>query len=126
MDKVNIAFLVLLSGTKPNCSCDISGLRLLRILAIIILRSTLVKWLIKLIVLYSSHSIVPGILGRVMNTDFAKSLGILPLSYIEFRSFVKKSIPMSSRTANNNNNNNEDYLYSAQSLKRLLGALQNQ
>ena len=35
-----------------------------------------------------------------MNTDFAKSLGILPLSYIEFRSFVKKSIPMSSRTAN--------------------------
>ena len=27
-----------------------------------------------------------------MNTDFAKSLGILPLSYIEFRSFVKKSI----------------------------------
>ena len=35
-----------------------------------------------------------------MNTDFAKSLGILPLSYIEFRSFVKKSIPMSSRTEN--------------------------
>ena len=35
-----------------------------------------------------------------MNTGFAKSLGILPLSYIEFRSFVKKSIPMSSRTAN--------------------------
>ena len=26
-----------------------------------------------------------------MNTDFARSLGILPLSYIEFRSFVKKS-----------------------------------
>ena len=65
MDKVNIAFLVLLSGTKPNCSCDISGLRPLRIIAIIILRSTLVKWLIKLIVLYSSQSIVPGILGRV-------------------------------------------------------------
>ena len=38
-----------------------------------------------------------------MNTDFAKSLGILPLSYIEFRSFVKKSIPMSSRTANTPN-----------------------
>ena len=27
-----------------------------------------------------------------MNTDFAKSLGILPLSYIEFRSFVKTII----------------------------------
>ena len=27
---------------------------------------------------------------------------------------------------NNNNNNNEDYLYSAQSLKKALGALQNQ
>ena len=26
----------------------------------------------------------------------------------------------------NNNNNNEDYLYSAQSLKKALGALQNQ
>ena len=77
---INIAFLMPVSSTKPHYSIPISGLILLHTLLMMILRMNLVMWLIRLMVLCSSHSTAPGFLGRAMKIDQQRSAGISPVS----------------------------------------------
>ena len=65
-----------------HCSLLSSLSILLAILCCIILRSSLVTWLIKRIVLDSVQIIALGFLGRVINTECFISLGIIPLYII--------------------------------------------
>ena len=79
-------------GRKPRCSLLTSLSILLAILCCIILRSSLVTWLIKLIVLNSVQIIALDFLGRVINTECFISVGIIPLLYIMLQSDVIISI----------------------------------
>ena len=66
------------------------------ILCCIILRISLVTWLIKLIVLNYVQINAFGFLGKVINTECFISVGIIPLLYIMLQSDVIISIFCSS------------------------------
>ena len=74
----NIAFPLPVSCTKPHCSIPISGLILLYAISMMILRMHLVLWLHQ--VLCSSHSTVPGFLGKAMKIDLQRLSGISQVS----------------------------------------------
>ena len=69
---------------------------LVAILCCIVLRSSLVTWLIKLTVLNSVHFIALAFVGRVTNTGFFISVSIIPLLYIMLQNDVSISIFCSS------------------------------
>ena len=94
--RLNIPSRVPVPGRKPLCSLLTSLSIFLGILCGIILRSSLVTRLIKLIVLNSVHIIALGFLGRVTNTECFISVGIIPLLYIMLQSDVIISILCSS------------------------------
>ena len=92
-----MAFLLPLSVINPNWVSDISGRILFLILFINTLSMTFVRWLIRLIVPCWSHSTVPIFLDFAMYTDFLRSAGISPVTWIMFRSLVIYLIPNSPR-----------------------------
>ena len=65
---------------------------LLAILCCIIFRSSLVTWLIKLIVLNSVLFIALSFLGRITNTECFISVGIISLLYIMLQSDVSTGL----------------------------------
>ena len=96
----NMAFPVPLSGMKPYCSGAISC-KVLPLILLIAMRSTnFVTWLIKLIVRYFSHLIVPFTFGSAINIDVFSSPGKLPCTYIILTSLVSSVIPISLAATN--------------------------
>ena len=85
---INITFLVPVSSTKPHCSIPISVLILLHTLSMMILRMSFIMWLIRLMVLWSSHSTAPGSLGRAMKIDLQRFHGISPAPWISLMIYV--------------------------------------
>src|SRR5688572_30036910 len=96
---MKIALRVPVSSINPHCSLPISGFSLLRARIMMILKISFVIWLIRLIVLCISHSIVPDFFGSAMNIDLLRSVGMSPLSYILFIISVTFWTPKSSRAA---------------------------
>ena len=78
----NIAFMVPRSCMKPYYACDISMSDLAISIFIKTLRTSLVTWLIKLIVRCFSHFAVPQTFGRVMNMELFICSGKQPSWYI--------------------------------------------
>ena len=60
---IYIAFVVPFPATNPHCSCAISSPILVLVLFSIMLSKIFVRWLIKLIVLCSSHLVASAFLG---------------------------------------------------------------
>ena len=61
-----------------------------------ILISSFVIWLMRLIVRCSPHSVAPGFFGRAMNAEVHRSLGRCPVLQTLFKTFVRCSTPTSS------------------------------
>ena len=75
-------FFVPFPSTKPHCSSSSSGLILFLIRIMMILYSIFVIWLIRLIILCNSHSVVPGFFGSTINTDMKNECsGTWPVPY---------------------------------------------
>ena len=74
-------------------TADISGRILFFFLFINTCSMTFVWWFIRLIVLCWPHSTALVFLGIAIYTDFLRSVGISPVSWIMFRSFVVSLIP---------------------------------
>lgn len=76
-DIYHVSFLLSFSGMKSYWSSPVFDLILFFILIIRIF----VKWLMRLIVRWSSHSVTWGFYGRALNVDLVRSFGISPVSY---------------------------------------------
>ena len=96
----NIAFLVPRSGMKPYRTCDISMSDLALNQFINTLRTSLVTWLIKLIVRCFSHFVVLLTFGRVMNMELFIFSGKQHSWYIIFVKPVSSVRPASPDATN--------------------------
>ena len=91
----HIVFLVPRSGITFYCTCDISTSDLSQNRFLKTLRTSLVTWLIKLIVRCFSHFAVLLTFGRVMNTELLIFSGKQPSWYIIFVKLVSSVNPAS-------------------------------
>ena len=82
-----------LSVINPNWVTDISSRILFLILLINTLSVTFVRWLIRLIYGAGHIQLYPFLLGIAMYTDFLRSVGISPVTWIMFKRFVISMIP---------------------------------